>query len=141
MKDSAGVVQSSVVGLADCAKISVPECREALRVLMSPDKEDTSGVDDGRRIREVPGGWEIINHELYRFSSDAKRAYWAERKAIQRSKQKILVMTPKDLAAYEEGKSGEYVKRKKSNGVRKSRNQGQKDGAVQAIKEGFEDKA
>jgi hypothetical protein len=50
-------------------------------------------------------------------------------------------MTPKDLAAYEEGKSGEYVKRKNSNGVRKSRNQGQKDGAVQAIKEGFEDKA
>lgn len=85
MKDSHGIVQASVVGLADRAKVSVDECREALKVLLSPDPDDTSRIDDGRRIREVFGGWQIVNHDLYRFSTEAKRAMWREAKANQRA--------------------------------------------------------
>ena len=88
MKDRKGKVQASLVGLADRAKVTVEECREALRVLTSPDADDTSKVEEGRRIREVAGGWEIINHELYRFSTEARRAYWAEMKALQRKNAK-----------------------------------------------------
>lgn len=85
MKDSGGVVQASVVGLADAAKVTAAECREAIRVLMSPDPDDTSKVEEGRRIREVPGGWQIINHDLYRFSTEAKREMWRQQKAEQRA--------------------------------------------------------
>src|ERR1700679_4190873 len=62
LKDSAGQVQSSVVGLADDAKVSLDECKQALQILMSPDPDDTSKVEEGRRIRQITGGWEVVNH-------------------------------------------------------------------------------
>jgi hypothetical protein len=86
MKDSNGVVQASVVGLADRAKVSVVECRTALDTLKAPDPEDTSKVEEGRRIRDIPGGWQVINHDLYRFSTEAKREFWRKAKADQRAK-------------------------------------------------------
>jgi len=86
MKDSEGRIQASVVGLADAAKVSVNECKEALRVLLSPDPDDTSKVEQGRRIRVIPGGWQIVNHDLYRFSTEAKREFWRQQKQEQRKK-------------------------------------------------------
>lgn len=86
MKNVDGVVQASVVGLADRAKVSPDECRAALKVLLSPDPNDTSKVEGGRRIREVPGGWQVVNHDLYRFSTEAKREFWRQTKAEQRKK-------------------------------------------------------
>jgi len=87
LKDKEGIVQSSVVGLADAAKVTPEECREALVVLSSPDPEDTSKVDEGRRIREVAGGWALTNHSLYQFSTEERREYWRRKKAIQRQKE------------------------------------------------------
>lgn len=86
LKNHEGKIWSSVVGLADSAKVSVEECREALRIFLSPDPDDTSKVEDGRRIREMPGGWEIVNHDLYRFSTEAKREFWRQQKADQRAR-------------------------------------------------------
>ena len=88
MRGADGIVQASIVGLADRAKVKESECREALRVLKSPDPNDSSKVEEGRRIREVPGGWQIVNHDRYRFSTEAKRAMWRESKALQRAKEK-----------------------------------------------------
>lgn len=85
MKDKDGVIQASEIGLADRAKVTPGECREALRVLASPDPNDSSKVEQGRRIREIPGGWQIINHDLYRFSTEARRLMWRETKAAQRA--------------------------------------------------------
>jgi hypothetical protein len=85
LKNSEGIVQSSVIGLADAAKITLKECQVSLKVLISPDPLDSSKVEEGRRIREVAGGWQIVNHDLYRFSTEAKRAFWAATKAEQRA--------------------------------------------------------
>lgn len=85
LKDEDGRVQSSVVGLADAAKVSLEECREALRILLAPDEDDTSKVDEGRRIREIPGGWQIVNNDLYRYSSEERREFWRKQKALQRA--------------------------------------------------------
>jgi hypothetical protein len=78
LKDKDGVIQSSLIGLADAAKVTVEECSAALETLMSPDLNDTSGVEEGRRIRKVQGGWQIINNDLYRFSTEAKREFWRQ---------------------------------------------------------------
>jgi hypothetical protein len=86
LKDSNGQVQSSVVGLADDAKVSLDECKQALQILMAPDPDDTSKVEEGRRIREITGGWEVVNHDMYRFSTDEKREFWRQQKAEQRAK-------------------------------------------------------
>lgn len=88
LRDRDGQIQSSVVGLADSAKVSVAECKEALVVLMAPDPDDTSKVDEGRRIREIAGGWQIVNHDKYRFGTEEKRLYWAARQANRRARLK-----------------------------------------------------
>lgn len=122
MRDSQGIVQASVIGLADRAKVSVDECRIALNVFLSPDEDDTSKVENGIRIREVPGGWQIVNHDLYRFSTEAKREVWRQDKAEQREREK----------EYEKSKEAEYKKRKKV-----INHLGVKAGAKKAIAEGF----
>ncbi len=88
LKDSEGIVQSSVVGLADAAKVSLEECVEALDIFLAPDPNDSGKVEDGRKIKVVPGGWQIINHDMYRFSTEAKREFWRATKAEQRQKRK-----------------------------------------------------
>jgi hypothetical protein len=87
MKDKDGVVNSSFLGLVDRSKLTKEECEQALGVLMSPDPDDTSGVDNGIRVKEVPGrGWFLVNHERYRYSPDYIKAKWRESKAQQRQK-------------------------------------------------------
>jgi hypothetical protein len=88
MKDKEGNVQSSEIGLADRAKVSPEECRKALKILLSPDPDDTSKVEKGVRIRVIPGGWQVVNHDLYRFSTEARRELWRQQKAEQRLKSK-----------------------------------------------------
>src|ERR1035437_2441281 len=88
MKDFEGKIQASVDGLADRAKVSTDECRMALAIFLAPDPDDTSKVEDGKRIREIPGGCQVINHDLYRFSTEAKREFWRQSKADQRNKSK-----------------------------------------------------
>jgi len=88
LRDQNGIIQSSLIGLADAAKVSKEECQQALDIFLAPDPDDTSGVEEGRRIRVVPGGWQIVNHDLYRFSTEAKREFWKQQKADQRAKKK-----------------------------------------------------
>jgi uncharacterized phage protein (TIGR02220 family) len=61
-----GIVDASLPGLADLARVTLKECEEALKVLMSPDEYSRTKTDEGRRIREVDGGWLILNHAKYR---------------------------------------------------------------------------
>ena len=85
MKDSEGRVIAAPKALAWRARVNDAECSAALEVFKSPDPESTSKIEEGRRIREIPGGWQIINHELYRFSTEAKREFWRNQKREQRA--------------------------------------------------------
>ena len=77
MADRNGVVEGSVPGIADFARISVDECRQAFTVLQQPDEDSRSKEHEGRRIAEIEGGWEILNHHKYRekLSQDERREY------------------------------------------------------------------
>lgn len=65
MKDSDGIVEVSIPGLADAARVEIDECEEALMRLSSPDKYSRTKDFEGRRIEEIDGGWIILNHDLY----------------------------------------------------------------------------
>jgi hypothetical protein len=90
MCDRHGFVRASVGGLARAANVTREECLDALNVLSSPDSDDSSGVDEGRRIRPVQGGWIITNHDKYRNlerssegeekERERKRKWWSENK-------------------------------------------------------------
>lgn len=86
MKNRDGIVSAAEIGLADRAKLTLEECREALRIFHEPDPQSSNPAEQGRRIRDVQGGWQIINHEFYRFGTEAKREFWREQKAEQRAK-------------------------------------------------------
>lgn len=113
MKDHRdGVVRGSLVGLADAAKLSVKETTEALEVLMGPDPNDSSGVEDGVRVKRVEGGWLVVNHELYKFSAEAKRMYDAAKQKEHRTKRKKkgkpLAGEEAAVKALEAGNEGEF---------------------------------
>ena len=93
MKDVDGIVRARVDNIAHRARVSAEEGAEAVRVLSSPDPRTPDEPDQGIRIRKVDGGFLIVNHEKYRFSSDEKREYWRNKKAEERAKK-----TAKSLA-------------------------------------------
>lgn len=77
MKDERHMVEASVPGLADMARVTLKECEMALAKLEGPDKYSRSQEHQGRRILKVDGGWKILNGEYYRqkMSLDQKREY------------------------------------------------------------------
>lgn len=90
LKDRDGLVEASIPGLAKVAGVTVTECETALGILMAPDPYSRSKAEEGRRLREVPGGWTIINHDAYRDreSADDVREKAAERKRRQRERER-----------------------------------------------------
>ena len=108
-----GLVESSLPGLADLARVTVDECQEALVVLAGPDDFSRSKEFEGRRIQEVESGWMILNYEKYR-----NRLSCADRREYQRVKQV------------------EYRKRRKV-----VKDAAVKEGAGEAIADGFKEQA
>lgn len=111
IKDARQVAESSVPGLAKLAGVSLEECELALKELLGPDPYSRSKESEGRRIREVEGGWYIINGEKYqqRMSVEERREYkrvWmankravlakVKRKAIEDSGTEVVVEAVKE---------------------------------------------
>jgi hypothetical protein len=63
---SDGIAPVSPVFLSSISKISIDETMRHLSKLESPDIYSRSTENEGRRIRRVDGGFEIINYQKYR---------------------------------------------------------------------------
>lgn len=89
LADKDGFVRASVGGLAHQAGVSKDDCREALKVLASPDEDSQTQEAEGRRILEADGGgWLIVNHSKYREFRTDKQVRDAERARRYRENQK-----------------------------------------------------
>ena len=60
-----------------------------MKKLLSPDKHSRTKDMEGRRIVEMPGGWELVNHAKYRAMASkedekqknaARQKRWRDRK-------------------------------------------------------------
>ena len=93
MADRYGIVEGSVPGLADFARVSVEDCRAALVKLAAPDPDSRSQNHEGRRIIAVEGGWQILNHDTYRrkLSADERREYQRQKQREYRQTAKTTV--------------------------------------------------
>lgn len=109
LKDRAHFVRGTMNYLALAARLSLEDCTASLNKLAGPDNQSRSTEHEGRRIKAVPGGWEILNGEKY-----SKMLSYEERKEYNRAKQ------------------AEYRKRKKN-----VKDAGTIAGAGRALKEGF----
>jgi len=90
MADRYGIVEASVPGLSDMARVDVDGTRRSILKLMSPDPDSRSDEYEGRRIEKVEGGWRILNHGRYRekLSEDDRREYQRRWQAQRRAKEK-----------------------------------------------------
>ncbi|MCK9556309.1 hypothetical protein M0R36_10960 [bacterium] len=92
MTDQYGVVECSVPGLADAARVNLQQCIEAIDRLSAPDPYSRCPDYDGRRIEKVDGGFQILNYEYYRrkASEEEKREKNADKQRRWRERQKAL---------------------------------------------------
>lgn len=92
MADDRGQCRASVPGLARIAGVSREECLTALGSFLSPDLDSRSQEYEGRRIKEIDGGWLLINHAKYRQlrSAEERKKYQADWMANKRRKDKEL---------------------------------------------------
>lgn len=88
MADRHGRVYASVPGLAHRARVTVDECREALRTFESPDEESRTKEFEGRRILAFEGGWELLNHAKYRAIQNDEAIRESKRAYMQRQREK-----------------------------------------------------
>ncbi len=88
MVNQHGEVEASLPGLADAARVTIEECEEALLKLSQPDRYSRSKAHEGRRIKDIDGGWFLLNHDDYRrrLSADDQREKTAERVRRHREK-------------------------------------------------------
>lgn len=88
MADKNGVAEGSLPGLADMARVSIPDCEAALEKLKSPDSYSRTKEHEGRRIEECEGGWQILNHRKFRqkLCADERREYFRDKQAEHRAK-------------------------------------------------------
>lgn len=79
--DRDGIVEASIPGLADLAKVTVEQCEAAILCFMAPDTYSRTKDFEGRRIEEIDGGWRILNYEKYRdkLSIEHQKSKAAER--------------------------------------------------------------
>jgi len=107
LKNKDGIVRTkSVKALAHVARVTEKECQEALAKFEAPEPETAGETDDGRRIEKVEGGWQILNHEMYRYSSEARRALWRAQKAKQREVTKTKAVEQTETAAEKVRRAG-----------------------------------
>lgn len=143
MKDADGVVHASLSGVAYRARVKLADARRAMEIFLSPDPDDSSKVAEGRRIREVAGGWEIINHEYYRYSTEEKREFWRVQKAEQRAKKEAggMGLNAGEQETYGKAFVKGYQKRRKDGRPRKVdlQHAGEVAGASQAIADGLKE--
>lgn len=94
MADRDGFVAASIPGLARRAVVTTKEAEEALQVFLSPDPYSRTPDHEGRRIRAVMGGWELLNHAKYRrqASEEIAREKATERMRAYRSEKSSNVL-------------------------------------------------
>jgi hypothetical protein len=117
MKSREHVVEASLPNLADRAKVTVEECAAALKILAMPDRWSRTKEFEGRRIKEVEGGWLILNGQRYRdrMSAEDRREYNRTWMANDRAKKRGAFKTRSQRANERQRQEDEFVK-KSNNG-------------------------
>lgn len=86
--DNGGMVEGVASGLARAANLPLEDVERALVELEAPDAASQTPDDGGRRIRTVPGGWQVLNYEQYRAGDRATERREQVRAAQQRRREK-----------------------------------------------------
>ena len=76
LADASGKIEGSIPGIANIANIPLEECKAALKKLESPDPYSRTKENEGRRIHEIDGGWQIYNYKKFRDKAKSRAEYY-----------------------------------------------------------------
>ena len=116
MKDKDGFVRGDASAISRFANVSAKATAKALEIFQRPDPSSESTVDEGRRVRLVPGGWYIINHSKYRNGdrTEYMREYMRNYRETLSDVQRVncvnanAMLTSASVSASVSGKKKEY---------------------------------
>ena len=119
--DSEGIVKMPIPAMAQRARVTLDQCREALTRLEAPDPDSQSKEEDGKRIVKISEEepiWFIVNYETYRrirneeqrkeYHRNYMREYRARKKAENES-QSVKFCEPLSTQVEEEGEEEEDI--------------------------------
>ena len=97
-KDMNGYVRGDARTIGRLANVTTEDAEYALNLFQQPDPASGTPDNEGRRIAPAPGGWVVLNHDLYRERgmTEANKEYWREKKREQRAKIKNDAKTDTD---------------------------------------------
>ena len=81
-----GISRVSVSGLAGACFMSINLVRRAIKTLESPDPDSRTTIEEGRRIRRVDGGFQVINYFKYR-----EWSYSTAKDAVRKRKYRMRI--------------------------------------------------
>ena len=84
MADRKGQVAASIPGLANRARVTIEQAQSALECFRKPDKYSRTPDNEGRRISDIEGGWQILNYQKYRELRDNEAIKESKRRYINR---------------------------------------------------------
>jgi hypothetical protein len=89
---------SAIENLASRARVTIDECKEAVRVLTSPDINSGNPDNEGRRLERVPGGFMVCNAVTHRnvCTREHRRDLVRDRVKRYRERQKSLQLNSQD---------------------------------------------
>lgn len=76
-----GIVWGTIPGLANVARMTIPEAQEAIRELLTPDPYANEWEPDKSVLREIQGGWLIVSHIT--FDTAMKNAFVEDKRRQQ----------------------------------------------------------
>jgi hypothetical protein len=88
MSDRHGYVGASLAAIARRANLGIDVTRDAITAFELPDPDSRSENDEGRRIRRVDRGWEVINYKKLRETAAAERARESKRLSAERRRRR-----------------------------------------------------
>jgi hypothetical protein len=118
MTDSAGCVFASVPGLAKRAGVSISEGETALKCFLSPDPYSRTKEHEGRRIKEIDGGWQLLNYDKYsqaksrEHRNEYQRLQMRARREKAKAKQEAANAYRDELEARREGDPAKAAKQR-----------------------------
>lgn len=132
--DRHGRVMGTIPGIANATRVTLQECEQALSTFMSPDPYSRTPDHEGRRIEPIPGGWRLLNYDLYRDKRDPEARREQLRTAQQRHRDRKRSVINSDDTSSEATTNGESKPKAEGRGQSEDQEQAASPSAPPAAK-------